>query len=100
MKIALLHFRAGFTDGVSLEMEKWKTVLERMGHEVLYVAGEFSQISGVEIPTLAMNDPTNAWIHRNAFGRLSVSDETFLKVFKDYVLRIREELERKIPPLD
>ncbi|MCS7175895.1 glycosyltransferase [Pseudothermotoga sp.] len=100
MKIALLHFRVGFTDGVSLEMEKWKTVLERMGHEVLYVAGEFSQISGVEIPTLAMNDPTNIWIHRNAFEKLLVSDETFLKVFKDYVRRIEEELERKVPPLD
>ncbi|HOT87697.1 MAG TPA: glycosyl transferase family 1, partial [Thermotogota bacterium] len=40
MKIGLMHFRSGFTDGVSLEMDKQKTVLEEMGHEVVFVCGE------------------------------------------------------------
>ena len=39
MKIALLHFRVGETDGVSLEMDKWKIALQKMGHEVVYIAG-------------------------------------------------------------
>ena len=34
MNIAMTHFRVGETDGVSLEMDKWKTVLERNGHTV------------------------------------------------------------------
>ncbi len=100
MKIALLHFRAGFTDGVSLEMEKWKIVLERLGHQVIYVAGEFGQTSGIEVPSLAMNDTTNHWIHRNAFEELSVDEGTFIKTFEDHVHRIEEELEQKMPPLD
>ncbi|NLV36998.1 MAG: glycosyltransferase family 4 protein [Clostridiaceae bacterium] len=39
MKIALAHFRVGETDGVSLEMDKWAAVLEKMGHTVVFIAG-------------------------------------------------------------
>ncbi|HPJ89246.1 MAG TPA: glycosyl transferase family 1 [Thermotogota bacterium] len=39
MKIALAHFRVGETDGVSLEMEKWRHVFEQMGHEVIFISG-------------------------------------------------------------
>ncbi len=39
MKIALAHFRTGQTDGVSLEMDKWRRVLEEMGHQVVYISG-------------------------------------------------------------
>ncbi|WP_019614024.1 glycosyltransferase family 4 protein [Psychromonas ossibalaenae] len=39
MKIALSHYRVGETDGVSLEMDKWALILERLGHEVVYIAG-------------------------------------------------------------
>ena len=39
MKIALAHFRVGETDGVSLEMEKWKHVFENMGHDVIFISG-------------------------------------------------------------
>ncbi len=40
MKIGFAHFRVGETDGVSLEMDKWKLILEKMNHEVIYIAGE------------------------------------------------------------
>lgn len=93
MRIALVHFRAGQTDGVSLEMEKWKTVLEKMGHDVFYVAGELNQIDGIKIPSLSMENPTNLWIHKNAFEGLSVDQETFIKVFEECVFQIKKELE-------
>jgi glycosyltransferase involved in cell wall biosynthesis len=99
MKIALVHFRAGFTDGVSLEMEKWKTVLEELGHEAIYVAGEFDQAQGVEIPSLSMNDATNLWIHKNAFEKLTVDERTFEDAFDAYVERIKSEL-KNLPKLD
>jgi glycosyltransferase involved in cell wall biosynthesis len=99
MKIALVHFRAGFTDGVSLEMEKWKTVLEELGHEVIYVAGEFDQAQGVEIPSLSMNDATNLWIHKNAFEKLTVDERTFEDAFDACVERIKSEL-KNLPKLD
>ncbi|MGB9820152.1 MAG: glycosyltransferase [Pseudothermotoga sp.] len=100
MKIALVHFRAGETDGVSLEMEKWKTVLERMGHQVFYLAGELGKTHGIEIPSICMNNPTNLWIHENAFERLSTDERSFIDIFQDYVEQIAEELQLRMPPVD
>ena len=39
-KIGFLSFRLAGTDGVSLETAKWAQVLERLGHECFYCAGE------------------------------------------------------------
>lgn len=39
-KIGFLSFRFAGTDGVSLETEKWATILEREGHECYYLSGE------------------------------------------------------------
>ncbi|WP_170311609.1 glycosyltransferase family 4 protein [Vallitalea okinawensis] len=39
MNIGMMHFRTGETDGVSLEMDKWRYVLEKQGHHVIYIAG-------------------------------------------------------------
>jgi len=38
--IGFISTRFAGTDGVSLETEKWATVLERMGHKCFYFAGE------------------------------------------------------------
>jgi glycosyltransferase involved in cell wall biosynthesis len=38
--IGFISTRFAGTDGVSLETQKWATVLERMGHECFYFAGE------------------------------------------------------------
>ena len=40
LKIGMLHFEVFGTDGVSLEMEKWKRVLETSGHSVFFCSGE------------------------------------------------------------
>jgi glycosyltransferase involved in cell wall biosynthesis len=39
-RVVLLSFRLGGTDGVSVEAAKWKSALERLGHDVSEVAGE------------------------------------------------------------
>jgi hypothetical protein len=36
----ILHYQVGGTDGVSLEIDKWKQVLEEMGHTVRLCAGD------------------------------------------------------------
>ena len=41
MKIGIIIGRIGGVDGVALETEKWIMVLERLGHEVYIVSGEF-----------------------------------------------------------
>jgi len=40
MRIGFIAARLCGTDGVSLEVEKWAKVLQRMGHEVFFCAGE------------------------------------------------------------
>ena len=39
-RLAIVSFRLGLTDGVSIEAEKWTDALESLGHEVFTVAGE------------------------------------------------------------
>ncbi len=40
MHIGFISTRLNGTDGVSLEVEKWSRVFQRMGHEIFYCAGE------------------------------------------------------------
>ncbi len=40
MRVAFVSTRIAGKDGVSLEIEKWATVLERLGMECYYIAGE------------------------------------------------------------
>ncbi|NMC78996.1 MAG: glycosyltransferase family 4 protein [Chloroflexi bacterium] len=40
LRIGFVSTRFGATDGVSLETEKWATVLEKMGHTCFYFAGQ------------------------------------------------------------
>lgn len=49
MKIGLLSFRIAGTDGVSLEIEHWRKILLKMGHEVVLIAGELDR-KGILIP--------------------------------------------------
>jgi glycosyltransferase involved in cell wall biosynthesis len=52
MRIGLCHYKVGGTDGVSLEMDKWKVVLERMGHSVRLCGGDLGTGTGYLIPEL------------------------------------------------
>ena len=68
--IALAHFRVGETDGVSLEMTKWATVLRRLGHDVVYIAGNPGPGETHVIPELHYADPGNQRIADNAYSAL------------------------------
>ena len=70
-KIALCHFRIGETDGVSLEMAKWRRVLEGLGHEVVYMAGNAGPAETIVIPELHYADEFNARLTANAFDELT-----------------------------
>lgn len=58
MKIGFISTWLAGTDGVSLETAKWATVLERMGHQVFYCAGELETGGppGRSIPELHFRD--------------------------------------------
>ncbi|KAF2956615.1 glycosyltransferase family 4 protein [Marinitoga sp. 38H-ov] len=70
MKIGLMHFRVGETDGVSLEMKKWKIALEKQKHDVQFIAGTLGKEEGIKIPLLAYEEPRNLIIREKAFQSL------------------------------
>ncbi len=67
MRILLTHYRVGETDGVSLEMDKWKWALEQQGHEVFYLAGSEGNVTAHCVKALRYEDELNAKITHDAF---------------------------------
>jgi glycosyltransferase involved in cell wall biosynthesis len=68
--IAILHYIANFTDGVSLEMNKWRQVFETMGHTVHLVAGQFGSDEEVLIPEIFHHTPEAHRLTANTFKAL------------------------------
>ena len=102
MNIALSHFRIGETDGVSLEMEKWKLILEKMGHKVYYLAGSPGNTEAYIIPELHYKDEENLKFIENAFVKLEdYKDENeFRTAIEAYTKRAEKHLEEFIKEYD
>lgn len=83
MNVALIHYRAGLMDGVSLEMEKWKTVLINLGHSVHIIAGNSEKGVDVCIPEIGFDNPEYSIIYHNCFEKLEDYDESSIG---DYIL--------------
>ncbi len=71
MKIGMIHFRVGETDGVSLEMDKWKLTFEKMGHEVCYIAGESGLDDTHIIPEMSIRSAEHKQFFTNCYEKLS-----------------------------
>jgi len=69
--VGICHYKIGDTDGVSLEMEKWKVALERLGHTVHLCGGDLGKAEGFLIEELYHHRENIERIHRNAFDRLT-----------------------------
>lgn len=65
-RVAFFHNALGKTDGVSLEVDKWKICLERLGHEVFYCAGNDDAEGVYCIPELSFFHPETLKILKNA----------------------------------
>ena len=96
MKIALAHFRTGQTDGVSLEMDKWRLVLEKMGHQVVYISG--TPAAEIQIEELFYQNEKNLKYVANAYHSLvDYSSEKELQTdIESTAAVIAEKLEREI----
>jgi glycosyltransferase involved in cell wall biosynthesis len=62
MKIWFLSTRIAGNDGVSLEAERWRKILTKMGHKVTFVAGELDK-AGILIPELHFTWPDIVELH-------------------------------------
>lgn len=95
MKIALAHFRVGETDGVSLEMEKWKLVLEKLGHEVMFLAGSKGEAEeAYVIDELHYQHPDNNRFVANSYDALT--DYETPEQLKDDILAFAKKIETKL----
>jgi len=96
MNIALCHYRVGETDGVSLEMEKWKKVLENMGHKVYFISGSRCTSDGFTIPEMNYRFKEDLKIEKNAYLKLEdYKDESeLIKAIKRQTLKIEEALKK------
>jgi glycosyltransferase involved in cell wall biosynthesis len=68
--IGICHYKIGDTDGVSLEMEKWKVALEGLGHTVHLCGGDLGKAEGFLIEELYHHREDVERIARNTFYRL------------------------------
>ncbi len=95
LTIALCHFRIGETDGVSLEMDKWKAVLEKMGHQTHYIAGSEGLLSDAHIiEELHYNNAINNMHVENAYVKFhSFPDEWS---FKESIEKYAKSIEKKL----
>lgn len=99
MNIALTHFRVGETDGVSLEMDKWKQVLENNGHKVYYIAGTSGPQEAFIIEEMDYRGIKDAELNRACFenagfisdDELKTEIETIAKTIEDKFVKIIEE---------
>jgi len=82
--IGIFHYQLGLTDGVSLEVDKWKTVLERMGHRVLLFAGRLGNRDGILLPELYHHQPEIEIVNQNILGqRDDLTPDVLQKRIKD-----------------
>ena len=94
MNIALCHFRVGETDGVSLEMDKWKEALEKLGHTVIYIAGSQGTASAKIIPSLHYQLPLNTKIVNNVYRDFKEYDSE--EALKDDIFSLATEIEEDL----
>ena len=69
--IAFFQNRLGRTDGVSLEVDKWRRILEEKGHRVLYVSGNDDVEGNIVIPELYAGHSWTAKVLKNATVRFT-----------------------------
>ena len=92
--IGICHYKIGDTDGVSLEMEKWKLALERLGHRVYLCGGDLGKAEGFLIEELYHHREDVERIARNAFCRLR--DYKSEVELEGAILALSEPIERAL----
>lgn len=96
----IFHYRAGLTDGVSLEIAVWKVILENLGATVKLVAGPGSVNADFEVKYFNYCDnPRIRAIDEWAFGRnpkLFKNEAEWLEEFNDCKKSLSGDFEKII----
>jgi len=93
MKCAIVHYRAGRTDGVSLEIAKRKAALECEGYVVRLISGPISSGSDFVIPELEFDSFAIRQIKENCFtyfNRCDLSETELMQQIDSVSLSIKK----------
>ncbi|MFQ5707156.1 MAG: glycosyltransferase [bacterium] len=91
--IAIVHYRVGRTDGVSLEIEKRRSILEGLGHEVKVISGPVQNGSDFVIEELEFDTPGIKEIKENSFkyfGKQTLPPQALLTKIHSVAARIKD----------
>lgn len=94
MNIGVIHYKVGGTDGVSLEIEKWKRVLEEMGHHVYLCGGDLGTAEGTLIKELYHHREDARRLNYNTFTELRdyPNEEAYREELYSLAAAIEEKL--------
>ena len=92
--IGMMHYKVGGTDGVSLEMDKWRVVLEEMGHQVFYCAGDLGSVEGTLIEEMFHHRDDAHRLYHNTF--ISLSDYPDNDVYRAELYGKAKAIEAKL----
>ena len=102
--IGFVSFRIAGTDGVSLEIEKWASVLRDMGCKDFYLSGESDRPDEISMvyPELHFQHPVTKEIYEQCFnqkvrpekltGQLHTKRQEFKKVIHDFIKKFDIDL--------
>ena len=92
--IGVFHYKVGGTDGVSLELDKWKRVLEGMGHTVYLCGGDLGTAEGTLIEEMYHHRPDAERLNHNTFRELR--DYPDDAAYRADLMRLADVIERKM----
>jgi glycosyltransferase involved in cell wall biosynthesis len=92
--IGIFHYQVGGTDGVSLEIDKWKRVLEGMGHTVHLCAGDLGTVEGALIAEMYHHRPDAKRLYNNTFVELR--DYPDDAAYRAELLQLADIIKRKL----
>lgn len=94
MKVAIVHYRVGRTDGVSLEIEKRKYILKSMGYDVKLISGPLQKGADFVIDELEFERPDILNIKENSFRYFGMNTLSPVQLERK-IFSISKEIENK-----
>ncbi len=93
-RIGIFHYKIEGTDGVSLELNKWKEVLERAGHKAFLLGGEVGDDNPLVYPELHHQTDIARRLYRYTF--VSQDDFPSEKHYRTALYREAEKAEKRL----
>lgn len=101
LRVGFVSTRISGNDGVSLEVAKWATVLERLGHTCCYIAGQCDRPAerSIVFPEAHFTHPVIRMITEQCFGRTLRTPDT-TQMIHEMIWIIKQKLRTALAGLE